>query len=59
MTGTEGSFDPLFRWLESTAFNDWTRGAGGLGAVIAKALAMGGNKERYYAKAEAPAHGTD
>jgi len=41
----------------ATAFNDWTRGAGGLGAVVAKALAMGGNKERYYAKA--PAHGAD
>ncbi len=41
----------------ATAFNDWTRGAGGLGAVIAKALAMGGNKERYYARA--PAHGDD
>jgi pyruvate/2-oxoglutarate dehydrogenase complex dihydrolipoamide dehydrogenase (E3) component len=41
----------------ATAFNDWTRGAGGLGTVIAKALAMGRNKERYYAAA--PAHGDD
>jgi len=41
----------------ATAFNDWTRGAGGLGTVIAKALAMNGNKERYYAAA--PAHGDD
>jgi dihydrolipoamide dehydrogenase len=39
------------------AFNDWTRGAGGLGAVLGKALAMRGNKERYYAAA--PAHGDD
>jgi dihydrolipoamide dehydrogenase len=41
----------------ATAFNDWTRGAGGLGAVLARAFAMGGNKERYYAEAEA--HGDD
>jgi pyruvate/2-oxoglutarate dehydrogenase complex dihydrolipoamide dehydrogenase (E3) component len=41
----------------ATAFNDWTRGAGGLGTVFAKVLAMAGNKERYYA--EAPAHGDD
>jgi dihydrolipoamide dehydrogenase len=41
----------------ATAFNDWTRGAGGLGTVLGKALAMRGNKERYYARA--PAHGDD
>jgi pyruvate/2-oxoglutarate dehydrogenase complex dihydrolipoamide dehydrogenase (E3) component/uncharacterized membrane protein YdjX (TVP38/TMEM64 family) len=41
----------------AAAFNDWSRGAGSLGTVLAKALAMGGNKERYYA--ETPAHGDD
>jgi dihydrolipoamide dehydrogenase len=41
----------------AAAFNDWTRGAGSLGAVLAKALAMGANKERYYERA--PAHGDD
>jgi dihydrolipoamide dehydrogenase len=41
----------------ATAFNDWSRGAGGFGTVIAKALAMSGNKERYYAAA--PTHGDD
>jgi pyruvate/2-oxoglutarate dehydrogenase complex dihydrolipoamide dehydrogenase (E3) component len=41
----------------AAAFNDWTRGAGSLGAVLAKALAMGANKERYYERV--PAHGDD
>ena len=40
-----------------TAFNDWTRGAGGLGNVVGKGLTMFGNKRRYYAAAEA--HGDD
>jgi hypothetical protein len=34
------------------AFNDWTRGDGGLGAVISKALAISGNKTPAYPKAE-------
>jgi len=41
----------------ATAFNAWTRGEGGLGAVLSKALSMRGNKERYYDTA--PAHGED
>ncbi|APV49527.1 pyridine nucleotide-disulfide oxidoreductase [Betaproteobacteria bacterium GR16-43] len=41
----------------ASAFNDWTRGAGGLGTVLSKLVAMSGNKERYYAAA--PAHGDD
>jgi dihydrolipoamide dehydrogenase len=41
----------------AAAFNDWSRGAGSLATVLAKALAMGGNKERYYERA--PAHGDD
>ena len=32
----------------ATAFNDWSRGAGGLGTVISKVLSMSSNKERYY-----------
>ena len=35
----------------AAAFNDWTRGDGSFGAVVAKALAMGANKERYYVQA--------
>jgi len=41
----------------ATAFNAWTRGEAGLGAVVAKLFAMPGNKQRYYEAA--PAHGDD
>jgi len=50
-TVTHGQMDFL------TAFHAWTRGEAGLGNVIAKLLAMPGNKERYYTAA--PAHGDD
>ncbi len=41
----------------ATAFHAWTRGEGGLGAVLSKALAMRANKARYYESS--PAHGDD
>jgi pyruvate/2-oxoglutarate dehydrogenase complex dihydrolipoamide dehydrogenase (E3) component len=39
------------------AFNDWTRGAGGLGAVFLRLFALFGDKRPYYGTAQA--HGDD